>query len=173
MFWIAYLSSQNTGKYMYSLKIPIPHPIFPSTATQYFWPRVTSHKPLFDICHNQLQRLFPPILFLFLLQFPGYPHILVPSKDDVKPIKQASQIPMFNIFEKFQRVPQQSERPYLKETQLKCKPETPWNAIRLLLFDKCQFTRPLNWKKCWTRRTTHWPHIYQIWNQNLVLAISP
>ena len=31
---------------------------------------------------------------------------------------------MFNIFEIFQRVPQQSERPYFKETQLKCKPET-------------------------------------------------
>ena len=123
IFWIAYLSSQNTEKYMYSLKIPIPHPFFLSTATQYFWPGVTSHQPLFDIYHNQLQRLFP-LSCLFLLRLPGYTHILVPSKDDVKPIKQASQIPMFNIFERFQRVPQQSERTYLKETQLKCKPET-------------------------------------------------
>ena len=80
---------------MYSLKIPIPHPFFLSTATQYFLPRVTSHKPLFDIYHNQLKRLFHPILF-FLLQLPGYPHILVPSKDDVKPIKHASKKPMFN-----------------------------------------------------------------------------
>ena len=99
---------------MYSLKIPVPHPFFLSTATQFFWPRVTSHKPLFDIYHNQLQRLFLPIFF-FLIQLPGYPHILVPSKDDVKPMKQAAQIHMFNIFERFQRVLQHSERPYLRK----------------------------------------------------------
>ena len=117
IFWIAYLSSQNNSQDSYT-------PSFlPEYSHPVFLPRVTSHKPLFDIYHNQLQRLFPPILF-FLLQLPGYPHILVPSKDDVKHIKQASQISIFNIYERFQRVPQQSERPYLKETQLKCKPET-------------------------------------------------
>ena len=31
---------------------------------------------------------------------------------------------MFNIIERIQRVPQQSEVPYLKETQPECKPET-------------------------------------------------
>ena len=83
IFWIA---SQNTGKCMYHLKIPITHPFFRSsisipllTATQYFWPWVTPHKPLFDFYHNQLQHLFP-YLFFFLLQLPGHPHI--PSQDD-------------------------------------------------------------------------------------------
>ena len=115
-----------------------------------------------------------PLSCSFFTSVTRYPHILVPSKDDVKPIKQTSQIPMFNIFERFQRVPQQSERPYLRKRSLNViRKPVPWNGIRLLLFDKCQFTRPLNWKKCWTCRTTHWPHIYQIWNQNLVLAISP
>ena len=70
IFRSAYLSSQNTGEYMYSLKIPIPYPFFRSsisypflTATQYFWPRVTPHKPLFDFYHSQLQHLFPLSVF--------------------------------------------------------------------------------------------------------------
>ena len=54
---------------------------------------------------NHIPRILPEV---------GY-HILVHSKDDVKPIKYTSQIPMFNIFERFQRVPQQSERPYLRK----------------------------------------------------------
>ena len=46
-------------------RFPIPHPFFPSTATQYFWPRVTSHKPLFDIYHNQFQTSLSPYLVFF------------------------------------------------------------------------------------------------------------
>ena len=80
---------------------------------------LTPHKPLFDFYHNQLQHLFP---LSFLLNLPGHPHI--PSQDGVKPIKQASQMPMFNISKRIQRTHQQSEGPYLKETQLECKPET-------------------------------------------------
>ena len=44
--------------------------------------------------------------------------------------------------------------------------------VRLLLFDKCKFTKPFQWKKCWTRQTTHWPFIYPIYIKNLFLAIS-
>ena len=119
-FYFPNLSSQNTGKYMYmySLKISIPHPFSRSsisnpllTATQYFWPWVTPHKPLFDFYHYQFRHLFP--LSFLLLHLPGHPHIL--SQSDVKPIKQSLQLPIFNIFERIQWVPQQSEGPYLKE----------------------------------------------------------
>ena len=51
---------------------------------------------------------------------------------------------MFNIFERIRSVPQQSGGPYLKETQLEWKQEpVPGNGIRLLLFDKYKFTKPL------------------------------
>ena len=74
IFWIAHLSSQNTEIYMYSLKIPIPHPFFRGslsnpllTATQYFLPCITPHKPLFDFYYNQLQHLS----FFFYFSYVG------------------------------------------------------------------------------------------------------
>ena len=60
--WIAYLSSQNTGKRVYLLKIPIFPAVFRSgirnpllSPTQYVWPWLTPHQPLFAYCHYQLQ----------------------------------------------------------------------------------------------------------------------
>ena len=64
IFWIAYLSSPNTAKYMYFPKIPI-SPILSSRV------------------------VYTPLsMWVFLPQLPGPPHIS--SQDDVKPIKQTS-----------------------------------------------------------------------------------
>ena len=49
-----------------------------------------------------------------------------------------------------------------KRSQKENRKPVQSNEIRLLLFDKCKFTKPLKLKKCWTRQTTHWSHIYQI-----------
>ena len=48
---------------------------------------------------------------------------------------------------------------WMKHRENENRKPVSWNGIRLLLFDKCKFTKPFRRTKSWTRQTTHWSHI--------------
>ena len=92
--------------------------------TQNFWSWLNPYRFLFVFCYNQLQHLLPCIFLFFCLCYP--PLTIYPLKMTWNPWKHTSHIhvPMFDIFERTRSVPQQSEGPYLKETQPEWQPET-------------------------------------------------
>ena len=166
IFWIAYLSSPNTGKYVYFLKIPI-SPILSSRLVyvtpslhpiQFFLLWLNQHLPLFVFFHNQLQHLLPPFFNL------SYPAILIyPLKMTLTPLNRRRTYLCSISSREFEECPNKAEdRTWRKRSQSENRKPVPWNRIRLLLFHKCKFTKSLNWKKCWTRQYTHRSHIYQI-----------
>ena len=174
IFWIAYLFSPNTGKYIYFLKIhispflssrvvcvsPSLHPI------QYIWTWLTPHQPLFVFWIN-----FNISSYVFLPQLPDPPHIS--SQDYFKPILKTNVAHTYvqHLRESKSAPTKAGDRTLRKRSQNENRKPVPWNLIRLLLFDNWKFTKPLNWKKRWTRQSTHWSHIYQTWYQNWVLVI--
>ena len=103
IFWIAYISSPNSRKHVYFLKIPIPYHFFRSGISN---PLLTPHpvfftmtnptqsdKPLFDLYYNQIQHLFP--LSIFYFSYPALP--VYPFKMTLTPLKRRRKY-LYSIF---------------------------------------------------------------------------
>ena len=176
IFWIAYLFSPNTGKYMCFLKIPI-FPAFFGVVyvTSSLHPTVflalTNSTPIF-VCLDLLflSTSTSPSSYLINHSYPALP--IFPLKMTLNPLNRRRKYICSTSSREFEECPNRVRyHTWRKRSQNEKRKPMQWNGIRLLLFDKCKFTKSLNWKTYWTRQTTHWSHIYQIWNQNLALAM--
>ena len=134
--------------------------VIPLNHAQYFWSWLTPHQPLFFFCCNQLQHLLP-IIFIFGLCYPPSPKFTVSRWHSWKPWylwRQTSHIPISSReFEEC--LNKTGDHTWRKRKQEENRKPVPKNGMRFLLFDKCKFTKPLKWKKCWIRQTTHCSHI--------------
>ena len=166
-----YLSSPNIGTYMYFLKIhtiylyPFPGVVnaIPSVhIIQNFLSWLIPYQPLFVFCYNQFQHFLLSI-FIFGLSYPTLP--IYPLKMTWNPLNMRRTCPLLNIGQRIRRVPQQcGDNTWRKRSQNVNRKPVLRNMIplRLLLFDKYKFPKLFQWKKCWTRQTTHLSHIYRI-----------
>ena len=169
-----YLSSPNIGTYkkkmfMYFLKIHTLY-LYPFSGvvnaipsvhiTQNFWSWLIPYQNLFVFCYNQFQHFLPRI-FIFGLNYPTLP--INPLKMTWNPLNMHRTCPLLSSSREFEEcLNNAGDNTWRKRSQNVNRKPVLRNGIRLLLFDKYKFTKPLKWKKCWTRQTTHLSHIYRI-----------
>ena len=129
----------------------------PLNHTQYFGlESLTRHQPLFVFCYNQLQHLLP-CSFISGLYYPSSPYTILRWRERRRTCQLSTSSRNFE-----ECLDKAGIHTWRKRSQKENRKPVPGNGIRLLLFDKCKFTKPFKWKKCWTRQTTHWSHIYQL-----------
>ena len=156
--WIAYMFlSQHTGTYMFFLKIHI-STFFSNWYTYPPPPHLYILFSMFGLDYNQFQHL---LCLIFSLSYTPLPIYLL--KMTLKPLnRRRTYVYSISSREFEECLNKAGNHTWRKRRQNENRKPVSWNGIRLLLFDKCKFTKPFQRTKSWTRQTTHWSHIYQI-----------
>ena len=112
-------------------------PLSYTPLTQYFGPDWPHTNPFF--CYNQLQNFLP------LSLYPTLPIYLL--KKTLKQFSRRHTYLCSTSSRVFEKCPNKAgDHTWRKRNQHENRKPVPWNMIRLLLLDKCKFTKPLNWK---------------------------
>ena len=130
-------------------------------APLYVWSWLTHYQPcLSSVVINY--NICVPWIFIFGICYPTL--TLYPLKMTWNPWKQTLHVPNWMLNqENSKSAPNKAgDHTWSKEMQPKWKPEpVPANEIRLLLFDKCKFTKPLI-KVVNMSNSSNWSYIYLI-----------
>ena len=125
---------------------------------QQFWSLLTPHQSLF--CNNQFQHSLPRIFILDLITYSS-PYTLSRWRETYNTdVAHTYCSTSLGEFEECRN--KAGDHTWRKSSRKENRRPVAGKGIRLLLFDRCKFSMPFSWKKCWTRQTTHLSHIYRI-----------
>ena len=123
---------------------PVPHPVFLVLIIINFW---------INICF---------VLIIATFTHPS-PYIIYLLKMTWKPLNRRRTYLCSTSSREFEEcLNKAGNHTWRKRRQNENRKPVLWNRIRLLLFDKCKFTKLSQRTKSWTRQTIHWVHINQI-----------
>ena len=120
----------------------------PLSPVQYFWSWLTPHQLLFVFCTNQPRHLLPCNLYFFASVTDPSPYTLSRWRKYHENIRRTYRYQCLTSSREFEVCLNKAvDNTWRKRSQNENRKPAPGNGIRLLLFDKCKFTKPLKWKK--------------------------